>query len=736
MQYNHVGGDADGSRHTAPLNENGESTVSTVVIKGIMDDGMTRETAARVSQMLGLQRQIRTEYSARVSAKPLQAGKDESVLIDEIERVFEDGRGYNPNSVFRDETGHMLDPRVVAGAMMPTPSDAIAAGFSTNFLETILDGKASDSVHCDHRSIGIKPERWHYRLTKPDPTKEVGPADYDFQWAMLDAFKKLGASDSSKTTRTVWTTAARVIQSACMQQRSAVFSLITATSTTLSVIRDTLFLIAQDKDENKMRLPQSDTRRRSLINKKSCMQSGCQSYSDADPQAKVHPQHMLIATRGVGNGHMRDPEFENPCGIERPEGGPDLGNSLAQKRFDHLNLHEALPGLAPPQSFKLGVPIMTFDSSEGIYCNKFAMREHAHLVVEISTHLAQVPGIAGASHDPGKVPQSFQNAQLQNRDRAAPRAGRAARGPAEVADGPQPPPHQTDGDLAIGTASFAQPGSTRTAGPGTAATASMESTQKDATVASLPYSWDMSQEFLTMKMIETLHNDCEGYIEDMRRDNADVFDDEDQETTLRDLPQFCLRFLSQKSTDVHFPLSMSAPLQPSRTFYIQNVTNQKKLEKGVVEAALSLDEGREVTENEDVAKRFKADVSGVGGMERIKGNIFARSSWEDFTFLAMEANGTLNQFEIDHIFDQGIGILPRIINADAVTNPEGVLIRKSPVQAKSCAAQERSGQTFTITEDEAVSEEAMMQQYTIQVENLRLRNARAACSKNVKRQKR
>ena len=110
-----------------------------------------------------------------------------------------------------------------------------------------------------------------------------------------------------------------------------------------------------------------------------------------------------------------------------------MGQSLGQKRLDHLTNHRALPACIMPEGFERGVPIKSDDSFNGIYFNKHTASEQAAFVLETGLKLATVPGIAGGRFT--TVPDSFKSDPPESEPREG-LAGRAARGGAA---GQQPP---------------------------------------------------------------------------------------------------------------------------------------------------------------------------------------------------------------------------------------------------------------------------------------------------------
>lgn len=721
----------DGSPLISPRAENGESAVSTIVFKPLMQNGMTRASCYEMAMRLEHQRQIRTEYSSRLSSSAVREQRarqsnakhhSHANILETITSILTDGKNSNGEQRFKNSiNGAVLDARIAAGAVIPTLEDCLGAAVHTQFLSDVLEGKASGHFGNQHHALGIAPAGWDYLKIAQDMNTQrstSGPASHDFNWAILNFFKKcMDATSASQSggrnSRTVWTTSAKALKAGAKNQKG-VFNILGLRSTTDSVVRDSLFLLGQDVEENRQRLPQTEYSERMKMDRTACMHSQCGEFSDETPPHMVHPQQMLKKTPGQGNGHTQLDDFRLGIKIQRPAGTPLLGQSVAQKRLDHLNVQGVLPSCIVPKSFTIAPPIRVSESYNGILVNMWSLREHARLVVEIATYLSQVPGIRGKDYD--QVPRSFKREKLigegappqpdepeenfdyleateirqddfhapdsrwrahaaeNDGDELEQEDGEEPADAMEVSDGPQPQQDARDPSLSSIEESVGNVNEQCgfEAMPGVAAAAAAKSLSDEAVVRSLPYDWDMLQTFLTFKMAETLHNDVHEYVAQMREQFPDVYESETVCTTLRDLPQLCLRFPGQIDDHTLFPLSQPVSLTKSREFRVEQAMNSKTVKSSLVQAALSCAHGRQVDMNEPLVQDYKADLNGVGGVQSIKGNIFARSTWEEFTLKTMLDRGMLARDEdCDRVLDQGLDMNLRVQNARAASkHPE------------------------------------------------------------------
>ena len=228
---------------------------------------------------------------------------------------------------------------------------------------------------------------------------------------------------------------------------------------------------------------------------------------------------------------------------------------------------------------------------------------------------------------------------------------------------------------------------------GAAATAAAATADPNAEQDTLPYEWDQFAMFATCKMIDTLHNDCHGYVEGAIGGFKDVFTKEDREATLAGLPQICMRFPGIKEKDkALFPLSRSVPLVQSRFCDVAQQINSKRPCKELTEAVHSFAHGRAIGFNDPEVAEHEAETRGIDTGFSMEGNVFARSTWQRFTLSALETRGMLTDGEVKRVNDQGLCLRLRVRNhrhAELHENADPHLKDCTFAKPNSFSAQER-----------------------------------------------
>ena len=176
--------------------------------------------------------------------------------------------------------------------------------------------------------------------------------------------------------------------------------------------------------------------------------------------------------------------------------------------------------------------------------------------------------------------------------------------------------------------------------------------------------WDQGAMFLSMKMIDTLHNDCHDYVNAMRNKFGDVYGDEKPEETLQKLPHISLRFPGtvERDKNMLLPLSRPIPLEESRYCDVAKQVENTRASKGLTEAVQSFAHGRAVAFNDPEVLEFEAEARGVNSGFVMKGNLFARSTWQRFTLSALDARGMRTPEEEARVNDQGLCMSHRVRN--------------------------------------------------------------------------
>ncbi len=504
-------------------------------------------------------------------------------------------------------------------------------------------------------------------------------------------------------------------------------------------------------------------------------------FEDTKQIQTIHPKHMFAENdKGIIDISKLNPAFETPVGIERPSTSL-VGNSLGQKRVDYLTDNRALPTCILPEGFERGVPIKPEESFNGIYFNKHTASEQSALVLESGLFLATIPGIAGGkfstvpdtfkgghanpTRDSDRLEAAHEEARQQNARSApdvimvdAPAAPRAkpARDAAELLVGidrdEQLQPNQilageteVDGDdVYIEPEGEESPGEGDThsdhdsversvthpdsegsdvrAEPGASDRAARASVDPSAAVPALPYEWDQLAMFMSIKMVETLHNDCRDYVDRYRAKFPDVYCKESTEETLQGLPQVSIRFpgvvdartkdTGEEKTSTLMPLSVSIPLKQSRYCDVAKHIKNARASKGLTEAVHSFAHGRAIAFNDPEVLEQEAEARGIDAGMSMEGNLFARSTWQRFTLSALDSRGMRTPEEEARVADQGLCMRLRVRNSRAARNDsddaEPALVPSTEAQPKTFAAQERNKRKLgDVDEDDEAPRESL-----------------------------
>jgi hypothetical protein len=737
---------------TRHINGHANNPTASVRVQPTMHEGVTRQDCVETASDLAMTRTLRCEVSNRAMTKKIERNTTEH---QQLTKLLTDGYDRNREPMHRmASTGKLISAKQAAGACMPNPSDMVNRGFKAEFLRDVVCGKMTMGFHDDYAKIGINPNQWEYEAMPGDVALR-GPADFNFNWARLLAFSKSGNDDAqSAKPKSVWANSARVVVSAMKGK----FSLMQAYSVPREFVRDLLFMIAWGTIENKIRIPKPiHVVNKHHVNQTTCMLTDNKTFTEVTKPKYIHPTCMFAAE---GVPVLLD-AFRDPVAFERPNGST-LGDSLMQKRLDHLANQRALPVCSIPEGFERGVPIKECERINGIYFNKHTASEHSSLVVEIGLALANVPGIAGGRYttvpDTFKVKNTATSQDMQEynleveeerqRSEGAPEpAGNAADGnqmrrdqfetfelgPNQVmAAEPEPDPDESyaeepedsprlpdDGQSSDHNSvqhSVEDPGSEELGirpAAGAAARAARASVDPSAMVGTLPYEWDQSAMFFSLKMAETLHNDVHAYVDSYRDAYGDVYD-EDRDETLAGLPQIALRFpgvtdgkhnSSEEKVSELMPLSVSIPLERSRFCDVAKQIKNARASKSLTEAVHSFAHGRAIAYNDPEVLDQEAEARGIEGGILMKGNLFARSTWERFTLSALDARGMKTSAEAKRVHDQGLCMRLRVRNHracknDAEANPH---LKGHCTLARPCtfAAQERyKAMLGDVTEEE------------------------------------
>jgi hypothetical protein len=678
---------------------NGQSAGTPVLITRFMRNGLSREEAAEGAKVLAERREIRAEMSRRALAKTIRAdGESQKKQVAKLLTDKRDAETKEPQMRL-PSTGDFINAERAAAACLPDTQEVMSSGYEEQFVRDVVDCKPTQTFGNDHVLVGhANKPKWEYKVR---PTEGMNkPADYDFNWVRLRAFGKsegLEATGGQKNKSPYVSTAAEVKK----ESSEGKYSLINTKSMTKESIRDTIYQMGQRTSDNKMRIPRhASTEARQMRNQQSCMLSGDQDIKDAaKPPSFVHPHCMY------------DADFQKARRYD--------------KRLDYLVDKRALPSCILPESFEKGVPIIECENGNGVYFNKYIASEHAALKVESAQYLSTVPGIAGGEFKEG--PASFQADQgsdyreqedpvhdevrkeVEAKRKAGPDVdlqdapqGKRAKDSAaaepmdveeasdadfaeasgsEAGDPPEPRAGASPSDLSSVRLGVEVPGSVDgddvRPGAGACDRAASASVAPSLKHRSLPDLWDQGAIYYSLKMAETLYNDCEAYVDAVRAKFPDVYQEE-REETFEKLPHITLRFpgvtdlKAASEEDVGasvnakakliLPLSCAVPRKQSRYCDVGNQVQSARASTALTEAVHSLAHGRAVRADDPEVLEYEAETRGVNSGFVMEGNLFARSTWQRFTLSALDARGMRTPEEEKRVLDQGLCMSHRVRN--------------------------------------------------------------------------
>ena len=427
----------DGEDLTSPKAVDGTEVCDVLQTRPMMQNGMTRRECGKLAERLEIQRQARAEYSRRLEKNEGKRVRSSDLadtsMSKQMTKVFQDGVDSKGKPLYKvPATGRMVGAATAAACVMPTAQDALSGGISDQFLRDMVLGKESGQCGPDLHMLGIlsahpPPREWDHETNQMREVQAVstkgwdyectsnktgarGPADYDFNWAMLNEFTRGKKDDegdavgAKRKAKSIWTNVTRQIRQ-CVRTSGGqkTFSLMDIESMTFESMRDTLFMISQPLETNKVRIGKFHFPQRQIMMKQSRLLSGNEQFGEDDAPAKVHPQGLYTTKNAAGEWRY-DPGWVNAEGLPRLSDG-DAAPSDYQKRLDYFADRRALASCVTPMAFARDFPIKESEAHNAIYFNKWIANEHAALVVEAASFLARVPGIAGGDYT--KVPATF-----------------------------------------------------------------------------------------------------------------------------------------------------------------------------------------------------------------------------------------------------------------------------------------------------------------------------------------
>ena len=411
------------------------------------------------------------------------------------------------------------------------------------------------------------------------------------------------------------------------------FNMLKRKGVSLDVIKDTLYLLSVETNENRVRVSKT-----------------CPAYRNS-----LDMGHMLD-----GSGNLVNPSLGSATGISPPamfeyKDGKQVvakefvdppptkksvnlsGNSVLQNKFDFLVRKNALPSCVSPRVYEIDVPIK--NTELGLQISRSFLTEHNDLVLEMGAFLATVDGLSAKIDD---IPYTF-NISRRKRDAQKHQTSKNAAGDKQRGcdDNDDDDPNK---------------------------------------ISRLHYSWSCFGIFFTCKMAQNLANDCQEYVKKMMKDNRFAFrsrddddsddsmsdDDEDSDDCLDDdcdvimhdedelnevlyrLPHISTRFPGSHSE--MFPITVAQNLETRRVYDVVDKKKSRRSRKNI-EATLTIFHGRNVKKGDDAYKKYTNKGIASNG---ISGNMWNSSTLKTFTVESLKERGLYTQEEHRRVNDQQV----------------------------------------------------------------------------------
>ena len=674
----------------------------------MMHKPVSRQQCGKRARELAERREFKCEMQRRLVMHPMpqhREGQKKQLIKLFTDKICEQTK----KPMLRIEaTGKWVGAAYAAEKCLPDAQNALNSGIAPDALQAWVQGNPTDAKGLgDHSTTGLKKqEQWEYKMREPSEGSLKMPADYDFNWAILKSFKKSSGGDapaaSGPKQKSVWSNSAREIMKVT-KGGSSNYSLMKVKSMTVESMRDTLFQMAQSLGENKVHIPRYNMAGRHKLNEESCMLSQDAKFADAsNPPAQVHPNCQ--ADPGFRNAkapdarlaHLIDKRALPSCILpESYERGVPIMECEASNGIyvnKHvMSQHAALvvessnyltevPGIAcgnsaeVPDSFQVKKEEPNDTAVEAMELVKEVRREEA--AKRKAEAEAEVEADAAAGEPPAKQPRTGdaggdEDSGMESGEEAAEDKdedfGESDYGEEGEEEGPALSESETPRSLQAAEKSVSRPESEdfdAQPKPGASDKVAGASVDPSAKQETLPLLWDHGAMFFSMKMIETLHNDVHEYVKKVAERFPDVYGDEDLEETLQKLPHIALRFPGtlERDKNMLLPLSCPIPLEQSAYCDVAKQVESSRASKGLTEAVQSFAHGRAVAFNDPEVLEFEAEARGVNSGFVMKGNLFARSTWQRFTLSALDARGMRTPEEEKRVNDQGLCMSHRVRN--------------------------------------------------------------------------
>lgn len=603
------------TKHTYNYGDSGMASV-------VQEHLCTRKTVRDFA--IGQQQQIR--YRNILSGK-LQSGvtkrRNGQKLTDHIKTAMTtmvettDNNGNKAINAQFVDAGDPAPPSLdqVAAVCMPNVQDLIDAGHPENLINHVsTTGFIDNKFLCvENAVLGTQSgdrSGWTYDLkhhalkqsdTAADGDKEKGAkyfpnaAAYSFDWVNLNVM----ASDDQLNKKQRLVKATDHIYNAAQQGTSVLNggNVVQDTGLPRISVRDAIYLVFAPNGDNNVLLSKQSAKHAELPQDDETKEAGTFSMIQKDGEIPISSSLQargVLATRHSLNTTKELAEKEKQSLPKCVQGFVHHGDS--QLKLDHLIRENDFVAAIPTDSYVYGQPVRF---KNGVFqVHKKYMSSHTQFALLIAADLATKPGVMHI----GDVNDSTRF------------------GTFSVPTSLKRPRH------VIPTVQTSEQAST-----------SDDEDENNEDVSSLFFGWDMLSMYLTYTAASFFYNDCEAYVTAMRNKFPEVFTEEKKETMDR-LPHLIMRYAGRQTGPGHktlIPLSTKVPLKESRI---------RKVEEGVTSHAMADSDiaiakylsmfhpnATPIKPTDLEVSDWKNEQEGGMAMPSMKGNLFARSTWVNFT---------------------------------------------------------------------------------------------------------
>ena len=404
----------------SPKAADGRSVMTTLEVIGLMDNGLTRSSAATMADRMADRRVVKGTLSQALAGKRTLDLEAVTKPIQALASVIETLKLPPPPPRMGLEEQLLMDSFGTSAELLPTHEDWLRAGHSLQFIESLVDETHGVVRDCKLPVLGVTTTGWEYKRLgcSSSDVDNSGPAAYNMQLAVIlptGGRAKDGAAEASLTGanagdgKTAWGPAAGLCIAEA-RSRSSVFDLFSVSGMTFEIVRDTLFLLSVNRPENSVRVAsRCPAAAAHAIAPMQCEGTDLPTIGgECGPLTPVHP-------RGLRSRDACHVDAYNAT-AERVRDVPVVGDSdsvdNAYSALDRYLGFGAIPTLQPAFAYH-AKPVLCLNDGL-LELSLSAAREIADLYTEAAVFCSTLPGVFG-QHTNNELPPSFVARGARNR---------------------------------------------------------------------------------------------------------------------------------------------------------------------------------------------------------------------------------------------------------------------------------------------------------------------------------